>query len=55
MTDEVMFEIRDMTGQDYRNVYAGQAETETSTPSKVASVGDDDLESNEVRELVGVG
>ena len=24
MTDEVMFEIRELTGQEYRNVYAGQ-------------------------------
>ncbi len=24
ITDELMFEIRDLTGQDYRNVYAGQ-------------------------------
>jgi hypothetical protein len=39
-------------------VYAGQAETETSTPSKVASVDDDDDvddTSSEVRELVAAG
>jgi hypothetical protein len=24
MTDEVMFEIRDLTGQEYRNVYASK-------------------------------
>lgn len=40
MTDEVMFEIREMTGQNYRNVYAGSA-TESST-SRVASVEDTD-------------
>jgi 1-acyl-sn-glycerol-3-phosphate acyltransferase len=38
MIDEVMFEIREMTGQTYRNVYAGQAETEASSPSKVRKV-----------------
>lgn len=42
MIDEVMYEIREMTGQTYRNVYAGTpVETvETSTPSRVASVAD---------------
>ena len=37
MIDEVMFEIREMTGQVYKNVYAGKS-TETSTP--VATVTD---------------
>ncbi len=41
MIDEVMFEIRAMTGQAYHNCYSGQAETEESTPSKVATVVDD--------------
>ncbi len=41
MIDEVMFEIRDMTGQQYHNRYSGEPETETPTPSKVASVHDD--------------
>jgi len=36
MTDEVMFEIREMTGQHYRNVYAGTS-VDTAT-SRVASV-----------------
>ena len=40
MMDEVMFEIREITGQTYRNVYAGQAETEVATPSKVADVAE---------------
>ena len=31
MIDEVMFEIREMTGQVYKNVYAGKS-AETSTP-----------------------
>jgi 1-acyl-sn-glycerol-3-phosphate acyltransferase len=39
MIDEVMYEIREMTGQTYKNVYAGQADTgEESKPSKVATV-----------------
>jgi 1-acyl-sn-glycerol-3-phosphate acyltransferase len=42
MIDEVMFEIREMTGQRYHNRYSGEPETETPTPSKVASVHDDD-------------
>jgi 1-acyl-sn-glycerol-3-phosphate acyltransferase len=42
MIDEVMFEIREMTGQTYRNVYAGTPVevVETTTPSRVASVAD---------------
>ena len=36
MTDEVMFEIREMTGQVYKNVYAGKG-GESGTP--VASIG----------------
>jgi hypothetical protein len=30
MTDEVMFEIQSMTGQQYRNVYAGKQQEERS-------------------------
>jgi hypothetical protein len=41
MIDEVMFEIREMTGQTYKNVYAGKSETEESTPSKIATVTDE--------------
>jgi 1-acyl-sn-glycerol-3-phosphate acyltransferase len=52
MTDEVMYEIREMTGQVYKNVYAGQADTEDPAPSKVANVAD---EVPAERELVGVG
>ncbi|MEO8265462.1 MAG: lysophospholipid acyltransferase family protein [Ilumatobacteraceae bacterium] len=41
ITDELMFEIRDLTGQDYRNVYAGKtAETEPTVVAKVATVAD---------------
>ena len=49
ITDELMYEIRELTGQDYRNVYAGKtAETEPTVVAKVAKVSD------EHHELVGV-
>ena len=35
MTDEVMFEIQSMTGQQYRNVYAGKQKEERSEQSEV--------------------
>jgi 1-acyl-sn-glycerol-3-phosphate acyltransferase len=39
VTDELMYEIRELTGQEYRNVYAGKtAETEPTVVAKVASV-----------------
>ncbi len=37
ITDELMFEIRELTGQEYRNTYAGK--TADSEPTKVAKVG----------------
>lgn len=41
ITDELMFEIRELTGQEYRNVYAGKtAETEPTVTAKVARVVD---------------
>jgi 1-acyl-sn-glycerol-3-phosphate acyltransferase len=50
ITDELMYEIRDLTGQDYRNVYAGKtAETEPTLVAKVATVMD------EHSALVGAG
>jgi 1-acyl-sn-glycerol-3-phosphate acyltransferase len=55
MTDEVMFEIREMTGQDYRNHYAGEP-VETSVERPVvalpARVSDPAPPARE-RELVG--
>lgn len=44
ITDELMFEIRDLTGQQYRNVYAGKTADTEPTPSTVvvAHVGDAD-------------
>ncbi len=48
ITDELMYEIRDLTGQDYRNVYAGKtAETEPTVVGKVAQISD------QQHELVG--
>jgi 1-acyl-sn-glycerol-3-phosphate acyltransferase len=50
ITDELMYEIRDLTGQDYRNVYAGKsAETEPTVVAKVATLTD------EQDQLVGAG
>jgi 1-acyl-sn-glycerol-3-phosphate acyltransferase len=41
MTDEVMYEIRELTGQEYVNTYAGErAETEPTVAARVASVTD---------------
>jgi 1-acyl-sn-glycerol-3-phosphate acyltransferase len=41
MIDEVMFEIREITGQTYKNVYAGQADTgDEAKPSRVATVSE---------------
>jgi 1-acyl-sn-glycerol-3-phosphate acyltransferase len=46
ITDEVMFEIRELTGQEYRNVYAGKtAETEpNAAPGRVGSLADERVE-----------
>jgi 1-acyl-sn-glycerol-3-phosphate acyltransferase len=39
MIDEVMFEIREMTGQEYVNVYAGQSpDAEPVVPGRIARV-----------------
>jgi 1-acyl-sn-glycerol-3-phosphate acyltransferase len=55
MMDEVMFEIRDLTGQLYRDVYAGQQpESEPVVPARVATVEEHDEHIGE-RELVSVG
>ncbi len=52
ITDELMFEIRELTGQVYRNVYAGKtAETEPTIVAKVATVSDADAG----QVLVGAG
>jgi 1-acyl-sn-glycerol-3-phosphate acyltransferase len=41
MIDEVMFEVREMTGQRYHDRYSGEADVGDHAPSKVASVSDD--------------
>jgi 1-acyl-sn-glycerol-3-phosphate acyltransferase len=42
ITDELMFEIRELTGQDYSDRYAGKtAETEPTTVARVATMGDE--------------
>jgi 1-acyl-sn-glycerol-3-phosphate acyltransferase len=51
MTDELMFEIRELTGQRYLDVYAGQGDVEQPKPSKVAHVDDDVADE---RQLAGV-
>jgi 1-acyl-sn-glycerol-3-phosphate acyltransferase len=52
ITDELMFEIRELTGQEYRNVYAGKADTE---PTRQASIGKvDDAVPDSHRALAGV-
>jgi hypothetical protein len=41
MIDEVMYEIRELTGQTYVNSYAGAtAETEPTVAARVSSVAD---------------
>jgi 1-acyl-sn-glycerol-3-phosphate acyltransferase len=45
ITDELMYEIRELTGQDYRNVYAGKtAETEPTVVAKIATMAQQDHE-----------
>lgn len=39
ITDELMFEIRELTGQEYRNVYAGsKAETEPTVKAEIGRI-----------------
>ena len=52
MIDEVMFEIREMTGQHYRDVYAGRADAEDAAPARVGSVADEQADPTGDRELV---
>ncbi len=52
MMDEVMFEIRDMTGQTYHNVYSGEREDVESEPGRVGTVADHPVPE---RELVSAG
>ncbi len=44
ITDELMYEIRELTGQEYRNVYSGKtAEAEPTVAAKVGTVKDLDI------------
>lgn len=52
MMDEVMFEIRDMTGQTYHNVYSGEREAADREPGRVGTVTDGPVAD---RELVSAG
>ena len=52
MTDELMFEIRELTGQRYLDQYAGAADGAQPAPSRVAHV-DDQVEPE--RQLASVG
>jgi hypothetical protein len=53
--DEVMFEIRELTGQVYRDVYAGQPpESGAEAPARVGSVDEIDERFGD-RQLVSVG
>jgi hypothetical protein len=55
MTDEVMFEIRELTGQVYRDHYAGQeAADEHTGVARPASVADPTPATSSDRDLVGV-
>jgi 1-acyl-sn-glycerol-3-phosphate acyltransferase len=53
MIDEVMFEIRAMTDQTYKNVYAGRPDAEDAPAAKVATVSDENT--SDERELASVG
>jgi 1-acyl-sn-glycerol-3-phosphate acyltransferase len=54
ITDELMFEIRELTGQEYRNVYAGKtADTEPTVTARVSTVSDGDARQLAVSAAVG--
>ncbi len=54
ITDELMFEIRELTGQEYRNVYAGKtAETEPTIAAKIATVSNADAREMAVSAAAG--
>jgi 1-acyl-sn-glycerol-3-phosphate acyltransferase len=52
MMDEVMFEICDMTGQTYHDVYSGESEEADREPGRVGTVADHRVPE---RELVSAG
>lgn len=54
MIDEVMFEIREMTGQMYHNVYSGERDHGVTEVGRVGTVADEPVPEPE-RELVSAG
>ncbi len=55
MIDEVMFEIREMTGQTYHNVYSGEREDESAPPAgRVGTVADEPVPDRQL-ELAAAG
>lgn len=52
MMDEVMFEIREMTGQRYHDVYSGERDEADHEPGRVGTVADEPVSE---RELVSAG
>ncbi len=56
ITDELMFEIRELTGQEYRNVYATKkAESLPADTARIAHVHDDPAETAPLMQTVGAG
>ncbi len=55
ITDELMFEIRELTGQEYRNVYAGKSADAESVPApaRIAHVGDEPVQMHGGIEMAG--
>ena len=52
MIDEVMFEIREMTNQTYKNVYAGDDDTGAAPTSVVGSVADHHIAERELATVI---
>jgi hypothetical protein len=48
LTDEVMFEIRELTGQQYRNVYATKKSESIETARAVVPGQDNDISSEDM-------
>ena len=56
ITDELMFEIRELTGQQYHNVYAGKkADVESIVVAKIAHQTDDESSSLRIPAMAGGG
>ena len=56
MIDEVMFEIREMTGQVYKNIYAGKTSpSENVVVSRVAHTNDAPADEGDQEQAAGAG